>query len=372
MNKTPKVCCVFNFPSHYNYAIYQAMGEELGCEFFFFDSIFQDIKPFDTSKLKGFQKNIHSIKIGTKGLLLHTGIGKIFSRKYTHYIISGSSSYLINWLIIFYSKITRKKVFIWCHGFHASLKKRRSRFLAKLFFAHADGLLMYNSYYSKNMIDIGCKPERISFIHNSLDSKKQTEIFHALQPSCIYADYFGNNDPVAIYIGRIQKRKKIDMLIRAIHNLNKQGHKMNIVIVGGISDDNSLVDLVNKLDMQKEVWFYGPSYNEEENGALLYNASICVCPERVGLTSIHSLTYGTPVVSNDIFENQEPEFEAIIPNVTGSFYQEGSVDSLAQHIWRWANVTSEERDAIRKAARQTIENEWSVDYQIDLLRKVIV
>lgn len=372
MKKNRNICCVFNFPSHYNYAIYQAMGEELGCEFYFFDSIFQDIKPFETSKLKGFQKNIHSVRLGKKGLMMHTGIGKIFQGKYTHYIISGSSTYLINWLILLYCKLFGKKVFIWCHGLHAPLVRKRSRFVAKTFFAHADGLLMYNNYYMKNMMDIGCKPERLFCIHNSLDTNRQTEIYNSLQPSSIYFDHFGNNDPVALYIGRVQKRKKIDKLIKAVKILNDEGKRINLSIVGGISDDTTLANLTSELKLQDRVWFYGASYDEANNAQLIYNAAVCVCPERVGLTSIHSLTYGTPLVSNNNFENQEPEFEAINDGVTGSFYQENDVEDLAMHIWRWANVTSEERDVIRKAARKNIENEWSVDYQIDLLRKVIV
>ena len=124
--------------------------------------------------------------------------------------------------------------------------------------------------------------------------------------------------------------------------------------------------------MDKCISILIPTYNEEENGRLLYNASVCICPERVGLTCIHALTYGTPIVSNNNFENQEPEFEAVTDGVTGAFYQEGSVEDLAKQIWRWANVSGEERDYIRKAARKTIEDEWSVDYQIGLLKRVLI
>ena len=366
-----KICCVFNYPSHYRFPVYDKMGRELGCDFFFFDTIFQDIKPFDPSKLTGFRKNIHSVKLGFKSFIWHTGIRPIFNRKYTHYIISGSSTYLVNWLILLWSWLMGKKLFIWCHGFHSPVKGKRSRLVARMFYAHADGLLMYNSYYAPNMIDIGCKPERIYSIHNSLDTHRQTEIYNSLQPSDIYKEHFGNDAPVAIYIGRIQKRKKIDMLIKAVHDLCCQGKELNLIIVGGISDDSSLEELTQKLGMQNRVWFYGPSYNEEENGCLLYNASVCVCPERVGLTSIHALSYGTPVVSNDNFENQEPEFQAILGGDKGSFYEEGSIISLSEHIWRWVNVSNEERNNIRRVARKTIEEEWSVDYQINLLNKVL-
>lgn len=369
--KEKAICCVFNYPSHYNYAIYQTMGKELGCEFFFFDSIFQDIKSFDTSKLTGFQKNIHTIQIGFKGFLFHTGIRKIFNRKYTHYILTGSSTYLINWLIILYSKMTRKKVFLWCHGLHVPAIRWRSRIVAKLFFSHVDGLLMYNSYFVSNMIDIGCNPQKIFIIHNSLDTQEQSSIYKSLSQSDKYRNHFGNNDPVVIYIGRIQKWKRLDLLVNAISKLNEEDNKVNLVIVGGISDDNTLDDKVKELNLEDRVWFYGPSYDELENGQLLYDANVCVCPTQTGLTSIHSLTFGTPFVTSNNFENQGPEFEVVTDGVTGSFYREGDADDLAYHIWRWANVSRERREAIRVAARKTIESEWSVDYQINLLKRVL-
>ena len=371
MSRVTKICCVFNFPSHYNYAVYQAMGEELGCDFFFFDNIYQNIKAFDTSKLTGFKKNIHTKKVGLKSFLWHTGIGPIFNRNYTHYIISGSSAYLVNWLILLWCWLTGKKVYMWCHGFHSPVKSKRGRLVAKFFFAHADGLLLYNSYFAPNMIDIGCDPLKIHYIHNSLDTKLQSEIYKSLSPSSKYQEHFGNNDPVVIYIGRIQKWKRLDLLINAVDILNNSAKKVNLVIVGGVTDDDTLGELVSRLGLDNKVWFYGASYDESENGQLLYDAAVCVCPQQVGLTSIHSLSYGTPCITCDNFENQGPEFEAITPAATGSFYKDGDVDDLAKHIWRWASVTEEERNEIRQKARHTIESEWSVDYQIRLLKKVI-
>lgn len=348
------------------------MDEELGCDFFFFDTIFQDIKQFDTSQLKGFKKNIHSVRLGIKSLLFHTGVAPIFNNNYNCYIVSGSSTYLINWLILLYGWITNKKVYIWCHGFHSQLKKKRSRLVARMFYASADGLLMYNSFYTPNMIDIGCRSERIFYIHNSLDTHKQSEIYKNLTPSSIYKNHFGNEWPTAIFIGRIQKSKRIDMLLKAVSKLRKEGANMNIVIVGDSTDNCNLKEMSKELELDDRIWFYGASYDEKENGQLLFDAAVCVCPERIGLTCIHSLTYGTPVVSNNDYEKQGPEFQAVKEWVTGSFYEKDNVESLSQHIWHWANVTTEERIAIRKNARYTIEKEWSVDYQINLLKKVMV
>ena len=49
-----KACCVFNYNSFYSFPIYYKMGKELKCDFFFGDTCFQKIKPFDTNLLPGF------------------------------------------------------------------------------------------------------------------------------------------------------------------------------------------------------------------------------------------------------------------------------------------------------------------------------
>ena len=41
-------------------------------------------------------------------------------------------------------------------------------------------------------------------------------------------------------------------------------------------------------------------------------SDLTVSPGNIGLTAIHSLSYGTPVCSHSNFNNQMPESEAII------------------------------------------------------------
>ena len=139
-----KICCVFNYNPHYRLPIYRAMSENLGCDFFFGDKIDQPIKQFDPSLLKGFKGYISpkSLKIGKYGFAWYTGISAIFKRDYTHYIMTGSPSYILNWLILVYSKIFRKKTFLWCHG----LRQKKTGIRAwyhRLFYGSADGIFMY-------------------------------------------------------------------------------------------------------------------------------------------------------------------------------------------------------------------------------------
>ncbi len=76
---------------------------------------------------------------------------------------------------------------------------------------------------------------------------------------------------------------------------------------------------IDKNQSKGRIWLYGACYDEEIIGELIFNAQLCVSPGNVGLTAMHSLVYGTPVITHNNFSNQSPEFEAIIDGKTGSF-----------------------------------------------------
>lgn len=365
-----KLCCFFNYNPLYRYPIYHAMDEELNCDFYFGDTVFQPLKQFPPEQLKGFKKILHTKKTGFKDYKWHQGINSLL-KGYSAYLVTGQIDYLANWLLIIYCKLTGKPIYCWTHGISKhEFTKPISRRIYKLFFKSMDGILMYNQFNCTLMEELGVKGRDLYVFHNSLNTEKQTQIYHSLHPTDIYKKHFNNDNPTIIYIGRIQARKKLNILIEAISELNQQSHYVNLVIVGAPTDDNTIENQVIKHDLQAQVWFYGSCYEEEKNAELLYNAAACVCPAEVGLTAIHALSYGTPVVSNNDFETQMPEFEAIQEGLTGSFYEADNTKSLADEILLWTTKTEEERAAIRQRARDEVEQRWSVDYQMGILKDV--
>lgn len=358
------------------------MDLKLNCDFFFGNKVEGTIKQFNPLLLKGFKSYISSHKIKLFPLyykkkllwivvLLHTNIKNIFSKKYDTYLITGQTNMLINWLILVYAKITNKKVYAWGHGLIRKISNPLMRGYLSLFYKSLEGLFIYSEHNSQFIVDLGVDENKIYPIHNSLDTKVQSEIYNSLKPSSIFCDHFGNANPVVIYIGRLQKRKKLDQLVDAIHMLSEEGKIYNLIIVGGVEDDNEIVRYAKNKHIDKQIWFYGPCYEEKSIAELIYNASVCVCPAAVGLTCIHSLSYGTPVISNDNFDKQMPECYAIRRDVTGSFFIEDNINDLSCHIERWCKINTDERENLRQTARHDILNYWSVDYQVDLLNKVL-
>lgn len=367
-----KICFFFNYNPLYRLPIYQKLAETFDCDFFFGNNASQSIAKFETHELKNIKGFLCVKHIKHTPFFYYKGLKKLLNNKYDAFVITGEHFSISLWLLIFYTKLTGKRLYTWEHGLYEPPRKGWQRFYLRSLFKMLTGIFLYNNYAKKFLIELGCDKRKIRVIHNSLNTEAQTEIFKNISPSNLYIKHFNNRLPVVIYIGRIQKRKKINQLIDAIYLLNSKLPKVNLVIVGGKDDDDDISRQVDSLHMNNNVWFYGPSYNEEYNALLLYNASVCVCPNGVGLTAIHSLTYGTPVISNDDYSHQMPEFEAIINNVTGSFFKTNDVNDLAKHIDYWCNISKEERNHVRDVARETIIKEWSVQYQIDTFSKELL
>ncbi len=367
-----KICCFFNYYPHYRYPIYKAMSEHFDCDFFFGDSIFEPLKTFNAKDLKGFKGFLHAVKTRFKDYVWYKGCFKLVRCKYDYYILTGENLIIPNWIVLLWAKLTRKKVFFWTHGLHEKLTKKSTILICKLFYCHADILLMYNNYNWKYMEELGCNRNRLRTIHNSLDTSLQSNIYKNLKVSNIYQEHFGNTDPVIIYIGRIQKRKKIEQIVEAMRLAAKQGFNFNFVLVGKTTEDDFEIPMmVEQCGLSKRTWFYGPSFDENVNAQLLFDASVCVCPAAIGLSAIHALSYGCPVISNNNVETQMPEFESIIEGETGSLFQENNVTDLLEKIKFWCTLSEEQRLHTRAVARKLILDEWSVDYQIKVLKSLL-
>ena len=283
--KKKRICCFFNYNPLYRFPIYHAMDEELDCDFYFGDSVFQPLKQFPPEQLMGYKKTLHTVRTGFKDYKWHRGIRHLL-RGYSVYLITGQIDYLSNWLLLVWSRLTGKRIYCWTHGISKTeSKKPVSRFIYKVFFRSMDGIFLYNNYKITLMTELGVKRNRMHVIHNSMDTTTQTRLYLSIKPSHIYQEHFGNDKSTIIYIGRIQAYKRLDMLIDALQLINAEEHRANLVVVGEPTDDYSLEECINSSGQQNHVWLYGPCYSEEKNAELLYNADVCVCPEAVGLTA---------------------------------------------------------------------------------------
>ncbi len=362
-----KKCFLFNYPSHYRLRIYSLLDEAYNSSFIFGDEDLR-IKKFDISSLKD-ARYVHVRNLGH--YVFQSGIISTIFKDYDFYVLTAGTNDISHWIFLLISKLFwKKKVYIWTHGVYGYENKLRM-LVRKAYFGLADGLFIYGNYAKEKMISMGYPTEKFHVIHNSLDYDHQVRIRKKIQRTSIYTEHFGNEQPVLIFIGRLTKVKKLSMLLDAVSILRKRGKYYNVVFVGDGEERLALEERIKELDLSQFVWFYGACYDEEENARLLYNADLCVSPGNVGLTSIHSLTFGTPVLTHNDFMWQMPEFEAIKDGVTGCFFEKDNENSLATCIEEWIEAKKDKREETRTACYDVIDKEWNPYYQMEVFKSVL-
>ena len=337
------VCCIFEFAPHYRASIFKKMDREILCDFYFGDHLSNPVKAMEYCELMGFKKILKN-RWFWNNFYWQYGAIRLAFKPYKKYIISGSPFCISTWLILFLLKIQRKKAFLWSHGWYGD-ETILKRILKKIFFNLSSRIFLYGDYARNLMIKEGFAPYKLVCIYNSLDYDIQLAQRKCLTKTQIFTNHFGNNYPVLIYIGRIQKIKKLDLLLLAVKKLHKKSYMCNVVLVGDNTDEQGLEALVIDYNLKDFVWFYGPCYEETKISELIYNADLCVSPGNVGLTAVHCLGYGTPVVTHGERKDQMPEFEVIKAGVTGDFFNVNDVSSLEETIQKWliTNPTKNEK-----------------------------
>lgn len=367
---TKKLCLIYNTAPRYREAIFRAIDREYDCDWYFGHTK-NNIKEMDTSLLKNVKYYMtfgdphkYYFKLGTIKLL--------FKKKYQTFFCVPSTRSLSDWLFfwIAFNFFPKKKIYLWTHGWYGKESPREAKMKLWLY-RHSAGIFCYGDYACRLLENEGIDKNKLFPIHNSLDYDQQKALRESIKPSAVYSDHFGNNNHTIIFIGRLTKVKKLDMVIDAVASLRDKGELYNLVFVGDGEEGESLKAKVHDLGLDNQMWFYGACYDEKINAEMIYNADLCVAPGNIGLTAMHALVFGTPAISHNDFRWQMPEFEAIRPGKTGDFFQRGSVCSLVETISSWFAVMQNKREEVRKACFNEIDTKWNPYYQIDLIKKHI-
>ena len=364
-----KLCLIYNTAPRYREAIFQAIDKEYDCDWFFGETK-TDIKEMDLSLLKHtcyYKYYGNPSKIYWKCIL-----SLLFRKKYKTYLMLSESRALSDYFFFGLKNILfpKKKIYVWTHGWYGKESKLESKL--KLWqFRHVDGIFVYGDYARQLLIEKGIPKHKLFTIHNSLHYDQQRYLRERIHNTPIYQEHFDNSNPNLIFVGRLTKVKQLDMILRAMSNLKKQGQEYNLILIGDGDMRKELETLAAELNLTDQVWFYGACYDESVLGKLIYNADLCVSPGNVGLTAVHSMVFGTPVITHNDFPHQMPEFEAIHDGETGTFFSRGDVQSLADGIKRWFDEKGQSREQVRQACFSEIDTQWTPYFQIDVIKKVI-
>ena len=321
-------------------------------------------------KIQNHLKKIKNIWFFNRIIIWQRGVIKLAALgTYDNIMFLGEFQILSTWVAILIAKLRGKKILLWSHGLYGneSYFKKKIRLL---FYSFAQINIVYENRAKQILINQGLKPKTIEVIYNSLNFDTQNIIYSKLEneENVNPINFFSDKSLQTIFfVGRITPQKKINQLLDCLAILNNKGVKYNLLIIGDGPILNKLKNEYNNFVKLGWLHFYGSTYDENELANLIFHSDLCVSPGNIGLTAIHSLTYGTSVASHSNFRNQMPEVEIIKEGENGFVFEENNIEDLAIKIESFFNTKRKSK----KVIRNKIVELYNPENQLNIFKRIL-
>lgn len=282
-------------------------------------------------------------------------------------IIIGNPNMRATWLMALAGRMMGKKVMFWAHGW---LKPEHpaKRLVRNTYFGLANRVLVYGERARELATRSGFRSEKVATIYNSLDWHKSREARAAVQAIPITELRRSLGLPVEgkilICTARLTAICQFDLLLEAVAKLKAQGEDFHVALVGEGPEREKLERQAKTLGIG--VTFFGAIYDEITLAEIYRASDLTVSPGKIGLTAIHSLTYGVPAITHGDLDEQMPEVEAIEHGVTGAFFIRNDSDSLAATISQWFACLPSKAE-VEAACERVISDKFNPNAQTRLI-----
>jgi len=165
-------------------------------------------------------------------------------------------------------------------------------------------------------------------LSNGVDIER---FFSFLPPEQTRKNYRLPNLPLILYLGRLDKDKAIDVLIKAVKEVSS-AVRCHLVLVGGGDKRKKLSRLIKRLSLGSGVTFTGPIPHSSLDLVALYQAAdIFVMPSAIetqSITTLEAMATGKPVIA----ANAGALPELIADGRNGLLFAPGDSNDLAEKL----------------------------------------
>jgi len=260
-------------------------------------------------------------------------------------------------------------VVLWGHGYSKTERKwwiRIRNWIAQL----ADAILFYEPRTRERFVEEGWNPEKLFFALNSIDPTEIEKSRRAWQAKPEQLESFRKENhlgkgPVVLFVSRLQRENRVDLLIQATLELVKTTPSLKVVIIGNGDEEKArLQKLVHALGLSENVLFVDGIYDEQKLAPWFLVSRVFCYPSNIGLSVIHAFWYGLPVVTSNDSARQNPEVVVIEDGVNSLLYEHGSAQSLAAALSR-VFTEDELSDSMSRSAIRTVEETFTIKNMVD-------
>jgi glycosyltransferase involved in cell wall biosynthesis len=373
VSKIVRVAFVHHFYPHYRLPVMRHLNADplLDCTF-----IGDDREPNDLiapARIPAGMRFVHAPTQRIAGPVMWQwgAVRAALSSQFEVLVLHGVAYWASMWVAAAIGRAVGKRVLLWGHGYLYPPKGLKG-LLRRCFYALPHAHLLYGRYAKEIGRHHGWPDSGLHVVHNGFDPQGIAAAASGVLPgdsSDLRAQLFGDRGALVVACPtRLVRIRRLDLLIEACALLRRRQAPVCLMLIGSGPEQARLADLCLKTGVPAH--FEGACYDEQRIARLLLAAHVCAAPGCVGLSAIHCMAYGLPVVTHGDTRHQMPEFEAVIPGLTGSLIPRGDVDSLADALAFWLH-DSGHRAVAAAACRAVVARFWNARTQARAISRAV-
>ena len=249
--------------------------------------------------------------------------------------------------LVWYLRSMHIPVIYWGHGINLS-KKQSHRNLYALLHRSCHSLLLYADHL-KQYIHASQWP-KITIANNTLCLGELPEPPTSDEKREILERYGIETTPNIIFVGRMQKRKRLGDLLAATQDIAVPN--LGVILVG--PDEEGILPPVLPPHVRHLQALYGSDLLR-----LMMTCELCCCPGWVGLNIVDAMACGLPFVTED-HSDHAPEIMYLKHGYNGLRVPAGRIDLLSEALVQI--LTNEElRTRMSRQAKRTYAEDASIE-----------
>lgn len=174
-------------------------------------------------------------------------------------------------------------------------------------------LCSYRLFYYEEEVSFSKIPLRVDFVNNTVNTRQIAKYSAPVKFS-----YRNRSELKVIFIGRLNNKSNYKLLLELAQRLSHV--KIKFYIIGEAED--------MLVEPSSNITLLGPLFSEHEISKYMNASDISIYPGAAGLSVIHALCYGVPVIVHDDPRGHNPEANKVVPGFNGLVFKKNDVVSL--------------------------------------------
>ncbi len=353
----------------YRVPVFRALAERKGIDFTLVYSTYPGLPNVEAQGFKAQHRHLKQWSIFGQQFMWHAGQWEFVSKKHADVVIlSWSTRYLSLIPGLIRARLLGIPAIVWGHGY--SKHERRWAFLARKLVARlAKAVVFYGNTAAERFVASGFDRRRVFVALNSLDqsaiaASRDYWLSHPEELASFKHEQGVEGRDCVIFVSRLDAGNRVPVLVEAADILRKTMPTALVLIVGSGDDMGTLKRMVDERGLEDHVRLLGSIYDERKVGAYYCASKVFCYPRNIGLSILHAMGYGLPIVTGDDIPSHNPEIEAFRDGENGLFFKDGDAASLAGELERL--LTDEAmRSRLATEAKRTVEERFSLEKMVD-------